>query len=421
MTIAYRSTLARAGTVAVLAAGALATGAAPAHAADQAEIVLAPISTSLAKGVGEAKAKPFKFTVTNVGPATARNVHYRLNAAELNPERVGWVVPVGCRLLSPNLYDCPLGDLPAGTTEDFGVPLFSTGGRGDGGTLIVGVTSDNWQHDPADDVVEVPITVTRRGYDLTTWAQDVYANVKVDGAQQNETDLRPVRPGDTAPLDWAVYNHGSRRATGIFYGITLPAGVTFDRLPRTCTAQVVNGLAQALCQDDGAVIKPGQYYTDEVSVKVAGDVTEPVLRPGDIFGYGLDQATGEPEEEARAADASQQRTFTETDQPDNHTIFDVFVDLTTQPSPTPTPSATPSPSATPTAGPSPSGSPAPSVTPTAGGGAGGGDGGLPVTGVQVGLIGGIGAAVLVAGGLLVVLGRRRKVVLVTPTDEKDGD
>ncbi|MFI7426137.1 cell wall anchor protein [Micromonospora sp. NPDC049836] len=420
MTIAHRSILARAGTVAVLAAGALAAVAAPAHASDQAEIALAPISSQLAKGVEEARAKPFKFTVTNSGPGTARNVHYRLNAAELNPTRVGWVVPVGCRLLTPNLYDCPLGDLPAGTTQDFGVPLFSTGDRGDGGRLIVGISSDNWERDPAD-VVEVPVTVTRRGYDLTTWVQDVYANVRVDGVQEKETDLRPVRPGGTAPLDWAVYNHGSRKATGIFYGITLPAGVTFDRLPGSCSAQVINGLAQALCQDDGAVIRPGQYYTDEVWVKVAEDVTEPVLRPGDIFGYGLDEATGEPEEEARAADARQQRTFTETDKPDNHTIFDVFVDLSTEPSPSPTPT----PSATPTAEPSPSGSAHPSVTPTAGdgagGGAGGGDGGLPVTGVQVGLIGGIGVAVLVAGGLLLMLGRRRKVVLVTPTDETDGD
>jgi LPXTG-motif cell wall-anchored protein len=50
-----------------------------------------------------------------------------------------------------------------------------------------------------------------------------------------------------------------------------------------------------------------------------------------------------------------------------------------------------------------------------GGGGGGGD--LPVTGVQAGLIGGVGLAVLAGGGALLVMSRRRKVVLVTPGDE----
>jgi LPXTG-motif cell wall-anchored protein len=53
------------------------------------------------------------------------------------------------------------------------------------------------------------------------------------------------------------------------------------------------------------------------------------------------------------------------------------------------------------------------------GGTGGGDGGsLPVTGPQAGLIGGIGAAVLAAGGAMFLVARRRRVVLVTPGDEK---
>jgi LPXTG-motif cell wall-anchored protein len=52
------------------------------------------------------------------------------------------------------------------------------------------------------------------------------------------------------------------------------------------------------------------------------------------------------------------------------------------------------------------------------GGTGGGDGGLPVTGPQAGLIGGIGAAVLLAGGAMFLVARRRRVVLVTPGDEK---
>ena len=41
--------------------------------------------------------------------------------------------------------------------------------------------------------------------------------------------------------------------------------------------------------------------------------------------------------------------------------------------------------------------------------------------MAVGLIGGVGAAVLLAGAALLLLSRRRKVVLVTPTDERTED
>lgn len=44
-----------------------------------------------------------------------------------------------------------------------------------------------------------------------------------------------------------------------------------------------------------------------------------------------------------------------------------------------------------------------------------------MTGVQVGLIGGIGVIILLVGGALLVLTRRRKVVLVSPADEKSTD
>jgi hypothetical protein len=57
------------------------------------------------------------------------------------------------------------------------------------------------------------------------------------------------------------------------------------------------------------------------------------------------------------------------------------------------------------------------ITVAAGGGTGGGGGSLPVTGVKAGLIGGIGGLVLIVGAVLVVMSRRRRVLMVTPTDE----
>lgn len=415
MTLFHRSALARAGAVALLAAGGLTTVAVPAQAADAPELALTPISTQLAKGVDAARSKPFKFTVTNAGTATAEDVSLRVDTRQLKEKRVGFLVPESCRAIESHLYQCSLGDLPAGTSKDFGVPLFSTGGRGDGGKLVVHVVTATPGGKVRDKVV-VPVTVTKPGYDLTAWAQDVQAGVVVNGAVADEPDLRPVRRGETVPLDWAVYNDGSRPATGVFYGITLPAGVSFVTVPQNCVTQVFLGKEQAFCEDAGATIRRGQYYTADVTVKVGDDVTEPVLREGDLFAYGLDAAEGEPEEEPKVAGQAQRKAFSEADMSDNHTIFEAFVDLSAQPTPTPTPTGGPTP--TPTATPSGVPTAAPTTTP---GGGGGGDGGLPVTGVQAGLIGGIGAAVLLAGGALLLLSRRRRVVLVAPGDEKSTD
>ncbi|MFI6261631.1 cell wall anchor protein [Micromonospora sp. NPDC051006] len=397
MTAFHRSALARAGVVALLAAGGLATVAAPALAADQADVALVPVSSELAKGVKQAKAKPFKFNVRNLATVDATAVTVTVNTADLDPTKVGVVVPDGCEV-KRRMFTCLLGDLRGGTSEDFGIPLFSTGGRGKAGTLTVKLTAANAKADRVDH----PITVTKPGYDLTAWVQDVQANVVVNGAVSDEPDLKPVPRGETVPLDWALYNDGSRKATGIAYGITLPPGVSFAKLPEGCVEQPLD-VVNAYCEDSGAVVKPGEYYTADVQVKVGADVTEPVLPPGFVWGAGLDAAEGPAEEAPRIASGAQRKTFTEADERDNTAEFDVFVDLSAQPTPTPTPTPTGAPTATP--------------TPGTGGGSGGG-GGLPVTGVQAGLIGGIGVAVLLAGGVLLLASRRRKVVLVAPGDEK---
>ncbi|MGA4686179.1 cell wall anchor protein [Micromonospora sp. AB353] len=418
MTFRYRSTLARAGVVALLSTAGLGAAAGPAQAADKADLQLIPLSYQLAKGVTEAKAKPFKFQVNNtLGTVDAKGVRVTVETKGLKTGKVGVLVPAGCDIRGTT-FSCLLGDLPAGTTEDFGLPLFSTGGKGAAGTLTVSISAANGTG--VLDSVDHDVTVTEPGYDLTTWVQDVYAGVTVDGDDADEAGLRPVRPGETVPLDWAVFNDGSKRATGIKYGIALPAGVTFAKLPDGCVEQNLGGVLNAYCEDLGAVLKPGQYYTADVRVTVGPDVTEKLLRPGILWAEGLDAAAGTPEEEPRVASSAQRRAFAETDDGDNSAVFDVFVDQSPS---TPSPTPTAQPTSTPTAQPTPTGGATAVPTPTAGGGTGGGtgDGGLPVTGMQVGLIGGIGAAVLAAGAALMMLARRRKVVLVAPGEERTGD
>lgn len=405
----HRPSLARAGALALLIAAGSTGVSAPAHAAGEADLALIPLSSELAKGVEEAKAKPFKIQVNNTrSTVDAKAVQVTVETAHLKDRKdrkVGVVVPDGCEATGTT-FSCLLGDLPAGTTEDFGIPLFSLGKRGDAGHLVVTVTSATTDPFMEDNTVEHDITVTKPGHDLTTWVQDVYADVEVDGDDSGEQALLPVRPGETAPLDWAVYNHGSRAATGIAYGIALPAGVTFAELPEGCDESDGEGPALAHCADSGAVLRPGEFYTADVRVRVDADVTEPVLRPGFLYGFGLDVAAGEPEATPRIASDTQRRTFADVDPGDDSAQFDVFVDLSPVSTPTPTPTG------------EPTGSPSPTATATPGGSGGGG---LPVTGVQAGLIGGIGAAVLLAGGVLLLLSRRRKVVLVNPADERTTD
>lgn len=410
MTLFHRSALARVGAVALLAVGGLATVAAPASAADQATLDLVPLSSQLALGVKEAKAKPFKFSVQNFrGSVDAKDVKVTVETAGLKQNKVGVLVPDGCAV-SGTAFTCSLSDLggttddiAGGTTEEFGIPLFGTDTRGKGGVLKVTVSGSN----TTSDSVDHEIMVVKPGYDLTTWVQDVYADVVVDGDEAGESGLTGVKPGGTAPLDWALYNGGSRRATGIFYGIALPDGASFVDLPESCVMQDLGGVV-AYCEDTGAVLRPGEFYTADVRVKVGAGVTEKVLTPGVLFANGLTEAEGTPEEEPQVASKAQRKIFTETDDGDNTSLFDVFVDLSTGPSPSPSPSASP------TGQPSPSAS----ASPTTSGGTGGGDGGLPVTGAQATLIGGIGAVVLLAGGALLMLARRRRLVLVTPGDEK---
>ncbi|MFG1913954.1 LPXTG cell wall anchor domain-containing protein [Micromonospora sp. NPDC048898] len=96
---------------------------------------------------------------------------------------------------------------------------------------------------------------------------------------------------------------------------------------------------------------------------------------------------------ARALDCKSQPTATPTSRP------------TATPTATPSVSPSVSPSATTTVVPTP----ASSTTPA---GAGGGDGGLPVTGAQTATVAGIGAALLLIGGVVYVIGRRRRARFV---------
>ncbi|MEV4533158.1 cell wall anchor protein [Asanoa sp. NPDC049518] len=387
MNTRLRAVVLRAGAAAALAVGLVAVAAGPALAADGPDVAVTPISLHLAKGVKEAKAKPFQVELRNFGNAAAKDVSVKLDLSGLKG-KVGYVTPDGCTKSGPAAYACPIGDIAADQDVVIGIPLFNANGKkGDGGffSIIAIVPGDtNEENNSAD----VDVTVEPKSYDLTVWAQDIYAEVVADGDEAGEETRTPVPPGGTAPLDSAIFNHGSKRVVGVGYSVKLPEGVTFASVPGNCIEwEDVNGI---ICEDDEIVLKPGEVLLPEISVKVADDAKAGVITDGIIDARALEPGATDPEQpgdEARAATAEQRKELTDADEADNQARFDIFVGA----------AATGEPS-----------------TPPGGEPGEGGGGGLPVTGAKAGIIGGVGALVVVAGVVLFLVARRRRIVTVTP-------
>ncbi|MEV0713826.1 cell wall anchor protein [Asanoa sp. NPDC050611] len=388
-----RAALVRAGAATVLSVGLLAV-AGPAYAADGPDVAVTPISTVIAKGVKEAKAKPFQVELRNFGDVDASDVSVKVDLSNLKG-KVGFVQPEGCTKAGPAAYACPIGDIAAGQDVVIGIPLFNANGRkGEGGYFSVDaiVPGDT---DEANNHADVDVTVAPKGYDLTVWAQDVYAGVVADGDEVGEETRAPVPPGGTAPFDSAIFNDGSARVVGIAYAVKLPDHVSVASMPNGCEVRE-DGINGIVCEDDEVVLKPGEVLLPEITVKVADDAPVGVLTGGVINAIGLDPGATDAEpagDEARMATQGQRKQFTETDEADNQARFEVFVG--TAPTGTPTPTPTPTPSV-------------PGNPDVPGGGNAGGDGGLPVTGPQTALIAGAGAAILLAGVVLLLASRRRR-------------
>ena len=298
------SWLGRAGVAALLAAAGLAVTGTPAHAEDQAYVALMSESSRLAQGATKANAKPFKFEIINYVDfgATAKDVTVTVDVGKLDKTRVGYVVPNGCTANAAG-YTCRLGAM-ADYSRDFGVPLYSLGEEGSAGTLSVKVASTTPDPYLDDNSVEVPVTVAPAGSDLVSWAQDVYADVVVDGDDAGETDLTPVKVGHSVVFDWAIRNYGSRPVQGLKYGFSLPPGVTFAKQPMGCDIQPVDGYTLGICETPNITLQPGQSFTTGINLKVGPNVTSGQLHGQQFFVWGS--------------------TTEEVDQDDDSINFEVF-------------------------------------------------------------------------------------------------
>ncbi|MDG4808735.1 hypothetical protein O7634_18475 [Micromonospora sp. WMMD1120] len=258
---------------------------------------------------------------------------------------------------------------------------------------------------PADNTRWFPLTlVDEPSADLSVVARDVRQSVRV-GADGIPEPTGTLNPGETGAVWHTIANQGRKTVTGVRVTLRLPKGVTFTRQPAQCV--LGDARRSAVCTYRSLTLVPAAQDTDPNDavhsavelynlVTTATSATAPAtIRGGSVRVEGLaEQATNDRSAPASAelpANAVAVRVA-DVDPGDNQDGFAVVLVAS---------------SGGDTGGGDGNGD-------GGDGGGGGGDGGLPVTGPQAGLVGGIGIAALTVGGVLLLATRRRRTILVIP-------
>lgn len=387
--------LARAGAAVLLASGATAALSAPAYAAGtETDLELSVVGTKVA---ANAQGKLGWAKITNKGSNTPRELSISADVSELDFSKViVATIDEGCSTeggAQPEKWTCELpGDLIPGPGETVEVPVITVkvqpGVNGYRAPVTFTISSADDTNTANNSKQAEVVFSEESGVDLGVEVPDV--KEKFDPTSGDEPG--PLYAGDTtAVLGW-VYNWGDMVANGVRVTVQLPKGVSFAEKEAECTYSADN--RKATCQYKTVVLNPTSEGEDADYVAaffwlvtVGADVEGPVsLAEGSWTVEALAQSpvgerrarpTGALPGNVRMVSAAE-TGVNEVDASDNVDGFAVVV----------------------------------------AGDSSGGGGGLPVTGVQAGVLGGIGLAVVVAGGVLFLAARRRRVVLVTPGDEK---
>ncbi|GIJ23373.1 hypothetical protein [Micromonospora lutea] len=379
-------------TAALLASGTFTALGAPAYAAGtETDLALTAAGTRATDGV-EAKVGWAK--IANQGEGTPTKVLVKVDTSKVDDSKliVASVTEGGCEVTGdtkPELWVCELDkeEIPGpGETTEVPIVLFKAA-EGVTGPYQAPVTISIESSDDTDESnnsVEINVELTpESGVDLGVIVPDVKTRIDLETLDEDG----PVHPGDRTVFWSEIANQGDLTAQGLKLTYQLPKGVSF--LPvEGC--EISSDKRRAVCEDDTFLLERDTVLVVPLAVEVGKGVEAPVTLTGgslEAVAFGAlspdarisQQATkpGFGKAEVREIKESE---FADIDPTDNSDDFAVVVAATS--------------------------------------GGGGGGGGLPVTGVQAGLIGGIGAGVVLAGVAMFLVARRRRVVLVTPGDEK---
>ncbi|MFC4148930.1 hypothetical protein ACFO0M_21965 [Micromonospora mangrovi] len=396
--------LVRLGAAALLASGAFTALGTPAQAAGtETDLSLDVVGTRVADG---AQGKLAFAKVTNKGENTPSELAVRADVSKVDFSKVVAYPAVtdGCELegteAKPVAWTCyaTKDGLPgAGETIDLPVVLFKLAGTLDKAysapVSFSIVSKDDTNKDNNTKAATLEFT-KESGADLVVLADDVKTAVTVkNGKIQAAGDLHA---GDTAQLVYTAWNQGDKATAGLKISVKLPKGVTFteaeddceynaDKTSLVCTYADAPFVPQDQDEKDGDnIVSGGRFYH---LLTVAKDVKAGALSGGTVEVEPILPAKGVAPQSTEIKNLPENMTPVQAgdlDASDNTDGYAVVV----------------------------------AAEGGAGGGGGNDDGGLPVTGAKAGLLGGVGVAVLAAGGAMFMVARRRRVVLVTPGDEK---
>jgi hypothetical protein len=394
----------RLGAAALLASGAFTALGTPAQAAGtETDLSLDVVGTRVAD---KASYKLAFAKVTNKGENTPSELAVRADVSKVDFTKVA-VFPAtdgDCTFEGteekPTAISCPVpaAELPgAGETVDVPVVLLklveSLDKAYSAPVSLTIVSKDDTNKDNNTKSATIEFT-KESGADLVVLADDVKTAVTVkNGKIQAAGDLHA---GDTAQLIYTAWNQGDQATAGLKISVKLPKGVTFteteddceynaDKTSLVCTYADAPFVPQDQDEKDGDnIVSGGRFYH---LLTVAQDVKAGALAGGTVEVEPILPAKGVAPQSTEIKNLPENMTPVQAgdlDASDNTDGYAVVV----------------------------------ATEGGSGGGDGNDDGGLPVTGAKAGLIGGVGVAVLAAGGAMFLVARRRRVVLVTPGDEK---
>jgi LPXTG-motif cell wall-anchored protein len=363
----------RAASIAALFTTVSAVPAAPAWASDGVD--LRPSFTAPTFGAGSSL-NLGSFAITNSGAVAATNVTFTIDllsdggtpaltfAGQLN----------GCTVVSASRLTCPMPDAPAGGSSAYRYGSFSA--------KVIETHPVPGAANPVPMPIRVRVSVSAAEHELNP-ADNVTISTPVMRTVSSPptdwvADAKPGRGkvGESVDIQVGAINRGPR---GVAVGETIytyvaPSGTEWETdLPSWCFE--VRPRVEYRCTSTGEnPPEPGPIQYGRVRLKILN------LIVGD----------GEFRVESMGGDINPA---------DNAAKIVVDVEGA-PPRQTPTSAAQPS---------HPGGA-------TGGSGGSGGGSGLPVTGTQTALIAAVGAGIVLAGAILLLVGRRRRVRLETPAD-----
>ena len=393
--------------------------AAPAPAAGTADLAIrlrwATLPDAAQKQVAtEVRKRVATATVTNRGPAAARGVRLRVtgqvDGEAVNPRSI-WFCPhsrpnqsqspptTAPSLVVPISDECALPDLPPGRSLDLATTVvqlaIATGVVGRLTMVVSHAGIDPVPNNAATAALGLPPADGTAPFDGVSPPDgpDLYAGAW-DGPVDAAGGLAAVAPGRTGDVRFEIGNRGTRRVDGITVTVRLPRQVTFAEDRAGCVYDA--GRRIATCGYPALQLAPAE---DDASpydrvfsalrfrylVRVSPAAPAPATLTGgrltvEPMAAGLTAPTGgaqigTPPAGALPAEATGLRAV-EFDAADNRDDFAVLTTL---------------------------------------GGADGGSGGLPTTGVPGGLLAGLGLGGVAIGSALFLLARRRRTALVAPS------